>query len=78
MPKLKLPPRGPVGEVENYSRVVAVNARLHEIGQKYRKQVPKEERTYLRWCQFLNDYEPLLVGSGVGDMAARYSAAPRE
>lgn len=77
MARMKLPRRGPVGDVRNFRRVNAVNARLHALGQKYRKAVPKKERSYRRWLDFLHANEPILVPGGPEENAARYAAAPR-
>ncbi len=47
--------------MENIERCMHVVQRLRELGEEYRCIVPKKERSYTRWCEFLAGREPLLV-----------------
>lgn len=77
MARMKLPTRGPVGDIRNMRRVLIVNKRLHALGKKYRKAVPKRDRSYRSWLEFLQEHEPILVLGRPEENAALYAAAPR-
>lgn len=77
MGKLRLPCRAPVGDMRNFRRVLAVNKRLQVLGKKYRKAVPKSERSFRRWLEFLHENEPVLVGHSKELTGDAYAAAPR-
>jgi hypothetical protein len=72
-----MPPRLPVGDPGNIQRAVTVQMRLMELGKKYRKSVPKKERSYRKWLQFLAAREPLLLNGDVETNEAHYKHAPR-
>lgn len=61
---MKIPPRRKTGSRANHKRALAFQRRLHVLGQEYRRTVPKCQRSYKRWCEFLYEHEPLLMRRG--------------
>lgn len=61
---LNSPKAGPVPDPHSkgFKRLERNLLKLYRLGKLYRKQTPKEKRSFLCWCKFLQKKAPEFLG----------------